>query len=63
MNYYEHYLSLRFNFRAFGTPPMPTIGNVEENLIFANLVMQGMLYSRDRLGVEMRKRTGREFSP
>lgn len=58
MHLYEIYLSMRYNFRVFGTPPVPLIGTAEENLVFANLVIQGTLYGKDRFIRELSKRVG-----
>lgn len=60
MNLYELYLSLRYNWKAYGTPPVPLIGTPEENLIFANMVLQGTFFNRDRFFREWEKRTKRE---
>lgn len=62
MSVYFLYLEARYDWRAFGNPPIQEIGNKEENLVFANLVMQGTLYGRERFIRELTKRTGRQWS-
>lgn len=60
-NFYQLYLSLRFNWHAYKTPPVPLIGTTVENLVFANLVLMGSLYSEKKFYRELGKLTGRDF--